>query len=117
MLGGGQGRFRNKLYSLDSTTISLCLSLFPWADYRRENGGIKVHVLLDHADYMPSFACGTDAKTGDSKIAPKVPLRPGSIVAADRGYIDFAQFRVWDKAGIFFVTRMILKWLHWLSKG
>lgn len=108
MLGGGQGRFRfrNKLYSLDSTTISLCLSLFPWADYRREKGGIKVHVLLDHADYMPSFACVTDAKTGDSKIAPKVPLRPGSIVAADRGYIDFAQFRVWDKAGIFFVTRM-----------
>ncbi len=56
-LGGGKTRFRfkNKLLSLDSTTISLCLSLFPWAEFRRAKGGVKVHVMFDHADYMPSF--------------------------------------------------------------
>ena len=48
-------RFKNKLLSFDSTTISLCLSLFPWAEFRRAKGGVKVHVLLDHDDYMPSF--------------------------------------------------------------
>ena len=48
-------RFKNKLLSLDSTTISLCLNLFPWAQFRRAKGGVKVHVLLDHDDYMPSF--------------------------------------------------------------
>ena len=56
-LGGRQHKFRfkNKLLSLDSTTISLCLSLFPWADFRRAKGGVKAHVLLDHSDYLPAY--------------------------------------------------------------
>ncbi len=57
-------RFKNKLLSLDSTTISLCLSLFPWARFRRAKGGVKVHVLLDHDDYMPSYVLLT--KPGDT---------------------------------------------------
>lgn len=99
-------RFKNKPYSMDSTTISLCHSLFPWAKYRREKGGVKVHVLLDHADYMPAFVHITDARTGDCMVAPKAPLRKDSIVAVDRGYVDFAQFRAWDAAGVFFARRM-----------
>ena len=55
-------RFKNKLLSLDSTTISLCLDLFPWAQYRRNKGGVKAHVLLDHDDYLPSYVLVTEAR-------------------------------------------------------
>ena len=99
-------RFKNKLLSFDSTTISLCLSLFPWAEFRRAKGGVKVHVLLDHDDYMPSFVSITDAKTHDSRMSKELALKPGSIVALDRGYVDFGQFRAWTDQGVFFVTRM-----------
>jgi len=99
-------RFKNKLLSFDSTTISLCLSLFPWAEFRRAKGGVKVHVLLDHDDYMPSFVSITEAKTHDSRLSKELVLKPGSIVALDRGYVDFGQFRAWTDHGVFFVTRM-----------
>ena len=61
-------RFKNKLLSLDSTTMSLCLSLFPWAKFRRAKGGVKAHVLLDHDDYMPSYVLITEARRHDSKV-------------------------------------------------
>ena len=99
-------RFKNKLLSFDSTTISLCLSLFPWAEFRRAKGGVKVHVLLDHDDYMPSFVSITEAKTHDSRMSKELVLKPGSIVALDRGYVDFGRFRAWTDQGVFFVTRM-----------
>ena len=99
-------RFKNKLLSFDSTTISLCLSLFPWAEFRRAKGGVKVHVLLDHDDYMPSFVSITEAKTHDSRLSKELVLKPGSIVALDRGYVDFGRFRAWTDQGVFFVTRM-----------
>ena len=99
-------RFKNRLFSFDSTTISLCLSLFPWANYRRTKGGVKVHVLLDHNDYMPSFISITDAKRHDNTESKQLDLKPGSIVAVDRGYIDYEQFRRWNDKGVFFVTRM-----------
>ena len=73
-------RFKNKLFSFDSTTITLCLSLFPWANYRRAKGGVKVHVLLDHHDYMPSFVRITEAKVHDNRAAEDVQLKPGSKV-------------------------------------
>lgn len=78
-------RFRNKLLSLDSTTISLCLEMFPWAKFRRAKGGVKAHVLLDHDDYLPSFVLITEARRSDVKMAEGFPLNPGSIVAMDRG--------------------------------
>src|ERR1019366_5897585 len=87
-------RFKNKLLSLDSTTISLCLSLFPWAQFRRAKGGVKAHVLL------------TEAKRSDVKLADSFRLNPGSIVAIDRGYIDYALFARWSMGGVFFVTRL-----------
>ena len=82
-------RFKNKLLSLDSTTISLCLDLFPWAKFRRAKGGVKAHVLLDHDDYLPRYVLITEAKRSDVKMADAFPLNPGSIVAMDRGYIDY----------------------------
>lgn len=98
-------RFKNKLLSLDSTTISLCLNLFPWATYRRAKGGVKVHVLLDHDDYMPSYALITTAKKHDRVVAGKFNLKPGSIVAFDRAYNDYSLFAVWTESSVYFVTR------------
>ena len=99
-------RFKNKLLSLDSTTISLCLTMFPWAKFRRAKGGVKAHVLLDHDDYLPAYVLLTEAKRSDVKLADSFRLNPGSIVAIDRGYIDYALFARWSMAGVFFVTRL-----------
>jgi hypothetical protein len=99
-------RFKNKLLSLDSTTIDLCLSLFPWADFRQTKGAIKLHMLLDHDGYLPDFAVITDGKTPDVSIARYFTLPAGSIVAVDRGYYDFELFARWNNAGVFFVTRL-----------
>ena len=99
-------RFTNKLLSLDSTTISLCLSLFPWAEFRRAKGGVKCHVLLDHDDYMPSYILISKAKLHDAKVLARLHLNAGSIVAMDRAYNDYRQFARWTKAGVYFVTRM-----------
>lgn len=106
-LGGRKHKFRfkNKLLSLDSTTISLCLSLFPWAKFRRAKGGVKAHVLLDHDDYMPSWVLLSEAKMHDAKVLERLRLNPGSIVAMDRAYNDYTQFAVWTDTGIYFVTR------------
>ena len=81
-------RFKNKLLSFDSTTISLCLSLFPWAQFKKVKGGVKVHVLLDHDDYMPQFVHITDAAHSDVRAAHRLPVQRGSIIAMDRAYID-----------------------------
>ena len=99
-------RFKNKLLSLDSTTISLCLSLFPWAEFRRAKGGVKAHVLLDHDDYMPSYVLISKAKMHDAKVLALLRLNAGSIVAMDRAYNDYSQFARWTDDGVYFVTRM-----------
>lgn len=99
-------RFHNKLLSLDSTTISLCLSLFPWASFRRAKGGVKVHVLLDHDDYLPSYVLITEARKHDRQGARFLKLAPGSIIACDRGYNDYRLFGEWTEQGVFFVTRI-----------
>lgn len=99
-------RFKNKLLSLDSTTVSLCLSLFSWATFRRAKGGVKAHVLLDHDDYMPSFVLITEARRHDSKILHLLRLAAGSIIVMDRAYNHYQQFAAWIAQGVFFVTRM-----------
>jgi hypothetical protein len=99
-------RFKNKLLSLDSTTISLCLAMFPWAKFRRAKGGVKAHVLLDHDDYLPRYVLITEARRSDVKMADAFPLNPGSIVVMDRGYNDYALFGKWTGEGIYFVTRL-----------
>ena len=99
-------RFKNKLMSLDSTTISLCLDLFPWAKFRQAKGGVKAHVLLDHDDYLPAYVLITEAKKSDVRVAQSLDLNAGSIVAMDRGYNDYALFGKWTGRGVFFVTRL-----------
>jgi hypothetical protein len=99
-------RFKNKLLSLDSTTISLCLDLFPWATFRRAKGGVKAHVLLDHDDYLPSYILITEANQSDVRIAQSLDLKAGSIVAIDKGYNDYHLFAKWTDRKVFFVTRL-----------
>jgi hypothetical protein len=99
-------RFKNKLLSLDSTTIDLCLSLFPWANFRQKKGAVKLHLLLDHDGYLPAFAVITDGKTTDVTTARSFTIPPGSILAIDRAYTDFELFYNWTKTGVFFVTRL-----------
>ena len=99
-------RFKNKLLSLDSTTIALCLTLFPWAEFRRTKGAVKLHLLLDHDGYFPTYAYVSNGKKHDVTIARKISLPPGSIVAMDRGYNDYKLFASWTENGIYFVTRM-----------
>ena len=107
-LGGRKAKFRfkNKLLSLDSTTISLCLDLFPWAKFRRAKGGVKAHVLLDHDDYLPRYVLITEAKQSDVRVAQSLELNPGSIVAMDRGYNDYGLFGKWTLMDVYFVTRL-----------
>ena len=99
-------RFRNPLYSLDATTIDLCLSVFPWAKFRRAKGAVKLHLGLDHAGLLPAFARVTDGKTADIEAARSLRLPAGSIVAADRAYLDFDWINALISQGVFLVTRL-----------
>jgi len=97
-------RFKNPLLSVDATVIALSLTAFPWADYNRTKGGIKVHVVLDHADYLPRYACVGEVRKHDVQYARSLSLPSGSIVALDKGYLDLGMFSRWDAAGVYFVT-------------
>ena len=99
-------RFKNKLVSMDSTTIDLCLSLYNWAHFRRAKGAIKLHLLLDHDGYLPSFAVVTEGNVPDIKIARQFSFEPGTIVVYDRGYDDYKLFGNWTAQGVYFVTRI-----------
>jgi len=99
-------RFKNRLFSLDATTIDLCLSMFPWAKFRQTKGAVKLHLLLDHDGYLPVFVNISDGKRHEVKVAWELNVPKGSIVAMDKGYIDYALFHKWTQAGVFFVTRM-----------
>ncbi|AMD93550.1 transposase [Desulfomicrobium orale DSM 12838] len=99
-------RFKSKLFSLDATTIKLCLPLFPWASFRQAKGGVKVHTLLDHDGHIPAFATVTDAKTHESRIAQAMELPRGSIVVFDKGFTSYPWFRFLGAKGVFFVTRL-----------
>lgn len=99
-------RFKNKLVRLDSSTIDLSLSLFDWAKFRRTKGAVKLHLILDHDGYLPSFAVVTEGNVSDVKVAHQLPFDSGTIVVDDRGYNDFALFGKWTVQGIYFVTRM-----------
>ena len=98
-------RFRNKLFSLDSTVIELCSSLFDWAKFRRTKGAVKLHLLLDHEGYLPVFANVTEGRVHEVNIARGLSFPKGSIVVIDRGYADYALFGKWSEEGVYFVTR------------
>jgi hypothetical protein len=99
-------RFKNKLTSLDSSVIDLSLSLFNWALFRRTKGAIKLHLLLDHDGYLPSFAVITTGKTSDVKVARKMRFDRGSVLIMDRGYIDYEWFVQLTQQAVYFVTRL-----------
>lgn len=100
-------RFRNPLYTIDATTIDLCLSVFPWAKFRKIKGAIKMHCLYDHSGALPSFLTITDGKKHEVKVVKEhaFPLISDSIVSIDKAYIDYKWLYSLDKRGIWFVTR------------
>jgi hypothetical protein len=98
-------RIKTKIFLLDSTTISLCLSIFDWAKYKTAKGAVKMHTLLDFDGNLPAYVNITDGKTADNKGAYDIPLLKGSVVVADRFYNDFPLLNVWDSKGVFFVIR------------
>jgi hypothetical protein len=99
-------RFKNRLLTLDSTTVELSLNLFDWAQWRQTKGALKLHLLLDHDGYLPVFGHVTDGKTGDVKVAQILDFPRGSIVALDRAYTDYHLFTRWTRQGVYFVTRL-----------
>lgn len=96
---------KETVYALDSTTIDLCLSLFPWAHFRKEKGAIKLHTLLDLRGSIPSFIKITDGKVHDVNILDELVPEPGSFYIMDRGYIDFSRLYTLSQSLAFFVTR------------
>lgn len=95
-----------KIFALDSTVVSLCLSLFDWAKYRRTKGAVKLHTLLDYDGCLPVYVHVTDGKTSDNKAAYKIGIPSGSVVVADRGYVDFNLLSNWAGNKIDFVVRL-----------
>jgi hypothetical protein len=102
---GHKFRFKNKLFSLDASTIKLCLSAFPWASFRKNRGGIKLHTLLDHDGYIPAFVHVTNARRHEAKLAKTLKLPKGSIVVFDKAYISYLWFQTLIASGVHFVTR------------
>jgi hypothetical protein len=98
-------KFKNKLYSIDSTTIDLCIKSFDWAKFRRTKGAIKLHVRLDHDGYLPDYCVITDGKTSDIRATRQWEFASGAIYVIDRGYNDYALFDKITNSKAFFVTR------------
>ncbi len=92
-------------YALDSTTIDLCLNLFPWARFRRTKGAVKLHTLLDLRGSIPAFISISHGKKADVNILDELILEPGSFYVMDRGYVDFRRLYCFVLAAAFFVTR------------
>lgn len=99
-------RFHHPLYSLDASTIDLCLSVFPWADFRTTKGAVKLHVGLNHAGYLPEFVTITEGKDHDVTVGRTLGFPKGSIVAVDKGYNDYGWYKQLTDKGVFFVTRL-----------
>jgi len=92
-------------YAFDSTTIDLCLSLFPWAQFRKRKSAVKLHTLLDLRGNIPCFISITGGRTTDNLILDELPLEPGAFYIMDRGYIDFGRLYRFVQAAAFFIVR------------
>ena len=99
-------KIKSKIYLLDSTTISLCLSLFDWARFRKRKGAIKLHTLLDYDGCLPTYIHMTDGKVHDATAAKEIILPPDSVVVADRAYVNFLTLYRWHSGGSYFVIRL-----------
>src|SRR5258708_24191006 len=98
-------RLKIHAFAIDSTTIDLCLKLFPWAHFRRRKGGIKAHVMIDLRVGIPVFMRVSHAKTGDRSVLDEILFQAGAFYVMDRGSVDFARFYRIHLAGAFFITR------------
>lgn len=98
-------KIKTKIFLLDSSTISLSLSLFDWAKYKTAKGAVKMHTLLDFEGNLPAYVNITDGKTADNKGAYDIPLIKRSVVVADRYYNDFSLLNIWDSNEVYFVIR------------
>ena len=98
-------RFKMPIKLLDSTLVSLTMSVYDWAHYTTKKGAVKMHTLLDYDCLLPEFVNITDGKSADNKAAKDIPISPHSIVVADRGYCDYALLNHWDSNDVFFVVR------------
>ncbi len=99
-------RFKNTLLSLDASVIDLCATLFDWAKFRRTKGAVKLHLLLDHDGYLPSYAVITEGRQHEVTVAKTLTFPAGAILVIDRGYVDYAWFATLTLQGVFFVTRL-----------
>jgi hypothetical protein len=98
-------RFKNKLVSVDSTSIDLCAEIFDWAKYKRTKGAVKLHLVLDNEGYLPCFAVITDGKSHDVTVGRSLRFEPGTIAVMDKGYVDFKWWKQMTEDGVYFVTR------------
>jgi hypothetical protein len=96
---------KNTVYALDSSTIDLCMSLFPWALFRSTKSAVKIHTLLDLRGAIPAFIYLSDGKTHDTKVLDMLVFEPGAFYVMDRGYMDFQRLYRLHQAGAFYVTR------------
>ena len=96
---------QNAVYAFDSTTIDLCLSLFPWAEFRRRKGAVKLHTLLDMRGNIPCFVRISTGKMHDVKALDDLPIESGASYVMDRGYVDFARLHRFEEHKAFFITR------------
>jgi len=99
-------RFKGKVYLLDATTVNLCLSVFPWAQYRKAKGAIKLHFGLDADGHLPVFMNMTEGKKHEIEWARSLTLPSGSCVVFDRGFTDYRWYNALDKRKVTFVTRL-----------
>ncbi|MBN2236190.1 MAG: IS4 family transposase, partial [Bacteroidales bacterium] len=99
-------RFKNRLLSFDASVIDLCLSIYDWAQFRRTKGAIKLHLLLDHAGYLPEFVNITTGKVHEVNVLKTLSFKPGAIIVFDRGLVDYMQWGAWTSQGVYFVTRL-----------
>ena len=99
-------RFKNRLLSTDSTSIDLCAEVFDWAQYKQTKGAVKIHLVLDHSGYLPCFAHITTGKVHDVKIGRTLRFAPGTILAIDKAYVDYAWWKEMCDEGVYFVTRL-----------
>lgn len=95
----------NTVFALDATTIDLCLSMFPWAKFRKNKGAVKLHTLLDLRGNIPTFIHISDGKLHDVNILDILPLEAGAFYVMDRGYLDFTRLYTISQSNAFFVTR------------
>lgn len=98
-------RIKSKIFLLDSSVISLCLSLYDWAKYKTAKGAVKLHTLLDYDSNLPAYIHISNGKTADNKGAYDIPLLKRSVIVADRFYNDFSLLNIWDSNEVFFVIR------------